>query len=421
MICFVYRPKKSRIWRGRYRFAGKLKYTEVSLETADKQSAKKRLDEIVQELEREAAGIIAPKIQRESALQSLTKHLQDFITDLESTGHADTYTSLLDYRIRRLIKECEWTLPRDVTVNSFQLWRQHQVNPAKTLNDYLEAASCLLNWMIENGRIIANPLASVKRVDTSGQKTRIRRAFTSDEILRLLAVSKVRAVIYLMALRTGLRRKELMHLDKSDPKLDAPLPFVEVKSWQTKNGKPAKIPLRPDVVRALREMLQERGQDDNNLLFVKFPRIERFKRDLKSAGIAYIDADGRVADFHSLRKTFCTDLANAGIARRVHMELMRHSDSRLTDEIYTDEALLETGLAISKLPDYSMSVPNPVTQLVTQTPVTTSQFGSSGDTQQVLCDAKKTPVNIGENHDLALITAECNWRERRGSNPQPLP
>lgn len=44
----------------------------------------------------------------------------------------------------------------------------------------------------------------------------------------------------------------------------------------------------------------------------KFPRIERFKRDLKKAGGSdYRDAQGRYADFHSLRKTFGTNLARA--------------------------------------------------------------------------------------------------------------
>lgn len=79
------------------------------------------------------------------------------------------------------------------------------------------------------------------------------------------------------------------------------------------------------------------------------------RRDLKKAGIVYVDAQGRVADFHNLRKTFCTRMANSGIPRRVVMALMRHSDPRITDEIYTDENLLGTWSAIEKLPAVSDS------------------------------------------------------------------
>ena len=48
--------------------------------------------------------------------------------------------------------------------------------------------------------------------------------------------------------------------------------------------------------------------EGGELVFRRIPRIERFRRDLKKAGIAYKDQQGRVADFHSLRKTFGTNL-----------------------------------------------------------------------------------------------------------------
>jgi integrase len=65
------------------------------------------------------------------------------------------------------------------------------------------------------------------------------------------------------------------------------------------------------------------------------------------------DAAGRKAVFHSLRHTFGTNLARGGVASRVAMSLMRHSDRRLTDKIYTDENLLGTWTAFDALPNYS--------------------------------------------------------------------
>ena len=52
--------------------------------------------------------------------------------------------------------------------------------------------------------------------------------------------------------------------------------------------------------------------------------------DLKAAGIDYVDESGKVADFHSLRHTFITSLANAGIHPSVAQALARHSTITLT-------------------------------------------------------------------------------------------
>ena len=87
-------------------------------------------------------------------------------------------------------------------------------------------------------------------------------------------------------------------------------------------------------------------------VFIRIPRIERFKRDLKKAVIVYTDAQERVADFHSLRKTFGTNMARYGVPSRVAMALMRHRDRRLTDLISTDENMLGTKSAIESLPSF---------------------------------------------------------------------
>ena len=62
------------------------------------------------------------------------------------------------------------------------------------------------------------------------------------------------------------------------------------------------------------------------------------------------DARGAVADFHSLRNTFATLMATHGVMPRVAMELMRHSDSNLTNKTYTDAAALPLSIAVEKLP-----------------------------------------------------------------------
>jgi hypothetical protein len=76
-----------------------------------------------------------------------------------------------------------------------------------------------------------------------------------------------------------------------------------------------------------------------------------FSRDLAAAGIAKRDARGRVVDVHALRHTFGTHLCRAGVPLRTAQAAMRHSDPKLTANVYTDPQLLDVAGAISHLPD----------------------------------------------------------------------
>jgi integrase len=69
-----------------------------------------------------------------------------------------------------------------------------------------------LNWMESVGRIKANPLKYVGKVDERGQKKRVRRAFTDEELRKLIDGSGSRGIIYFTAARTGLRQEELRQL-----------------------------------------------------------------------------------------------------------------------------------------------------------------------------------------------------------------
>ena len=80
------------------------------------------------------------------------------------------------------------------------------------------------------------------------------------------------------------------------------------------------------------------------------PTMKRFKTDLKAADIAFMNVTGHRADFHSLRHTLATNLARAGRAPRVAMEIIPHSDMRLTAKTYTDAGLLPVADAVLKLP-----------------------------------------------------------------------
>ena len=57
--------------------------------------------------------------------------------------------------------------------------------------------------------------------------------------------------------------------------------------------------------------------------------------DLERAGIPYVDDQGEVFDFHSLRVQCASSLARANVHVKVMQERMRHSTSQLTLDLYS--------------------------------------------------------------------------------------
>ena len=395
MINTIYKPKGSRIWRWKFRLCpGDKKIEDVSLGRSDKRAAEREREKLLQEKQDERAGFIPPKATRDAGERNLEDHLQDFLGDMRRRGKSEKYLANLEFRVGRLISECHWNVARDVSADKFQAWlRGRPELKDKTANDYLEGARCFFNWLVKLGRAVSNPLLLVEKAKTKDGKADEVRAFSDDEMLRLLAVAGERKAVYLMAVHTGLRRSELAALKWGDLHLDALTPFVQVRASTTKNGKSAQMRLLPELAAALGE-LKSNGARDDELVFQGIPRIERFYRDLKKAGIALQDALGRKAVFHSLRHTFGTNLARGGVASRVAMALMRHSDRRLTDKIYTDENLLGTWAAFDSLPKYGERA----SQIASQNLVAPGQNVSLPVTASGGREVAKTLVNIGESH-----------------------
>jgi integrase len=358
MIQSLYRPKRmrngkritSRLYSARIRLDGERRILNVPLGVTDKEVAKDKLRKLVQEMEKELHGLILPKVMRDAAQEPLSKHLKDFVGDLRAKGRNYKYMAEFESRLKLLIDQCRWQLPRDATADSFVKWRSEQKKAAKTLNEYLACAKGLFNWMTKQKRITVNPLSVVENTETRGKEVRERRAYNDEEMQALLNVAGKHRILYMMASLTGIRHGEFKKLCWGNVNLNSEKPSVIVRASVSKNHKQACLPLHTVL---LAELMRHRPSNasSGDLVFGKLvPRSELFREHLKAAGIDKKDSLGRVVDFHSFRHTFCTYLHLAGIPLREAMELMRHSDARLTMKIYTDTALFALRPAVEKLP-----------------------------------------------------------------------
>jgi integrase len=167
---------------------------------------------------------------------------------------------------------CSWRTIKDITADSFCAWRRTQKVRAKTLNEYLNAISVLLNGLVNRGRIPGNPLAFVQRIHNHEDAKLVRRALTLDEARRLISAGGERTVLYWVAMRTGFRRNELAQLHWQDFHLDGLQSFISARASTTKNHKAAPIPIDDELAAALRAVRPPNCRPDDRL-FRRVPLV----------------------------------------------------------------------------------------------------------------------------------------------------
>ena len=110
---------------------------------------------------------------------------------------------------------------------------------------------------------------------------------------------------------------------------------------------------------------------------------EILRADLKAAGIASNDGDGRVLDFHSLRQTFITNLSLANVSPQMAKTLARHSDINLTMNTYTHIGMGDQGRAVESLPSIGIETQRLAPQLA-PAPVSGRQKQAQTDSTKAL-------------------------------------
>lgn len=328
------------------------------------------------------------------------------------------------HQLERVVAECGFKRVADISREAMETWmnqREAEGMAGRTRNTHRAAIVAFCNWCVESGRLSFNPLARLHKADEHGDRRRNRRALTEDEIKRLLLAAELRPIaelgretvakpdaeksgrstwtkaeltfdtldaayqrglhlladqpdridelmlvgrqrtlMYRMMICTGLRKSELASITVGQAHLEGQYPCLELLAKDEKAGRGAMIPLRVDLVEALRayiDDLQTRAdtkalRHDTHLFPIPKDMIRVFDRDLAAASIAKRDERDRVVDLHALRHTFGTHLARAGVAPRVAMAAMRHSSFELTMNVYTDPALLDVAGAVEALPAF---------------------------------------------------------------------
>jgi integrase len=291
-----------------------------------------------------------------------------------------------------------------------------------TSNGYLTAIKGFTRWLVKNSRLAADPLSFLSRLNAKTDVRHQRRALPEAELRQLLTAADGnpaeydgmaghdRSMLYAVAMATGFRAGELATLTPRSFALGDKLATIRCWAAYTKNRKEAVQPLPPDVAAALRGYLDGKPMDAP-----VWPgewqeqAADMLRLDLDAAGIPYRDAAGCVADFHALRHSYITLLSQNGVSPKMAQELARHSDIRLTMNVYTHTALYDLAGAVDGLPRL-MPGSGPQTLAATGT-----DGKSKSESLPPACARNEIPCV-----SMSLVDSPEAKTERKGCKAKPL-
>ena len=325
--------RRSSKWYGKVRSGGRWKMAPLY---SDKAASMHRLQELQRIADQKATGMITGAT--EAAGKALADHITDRLADMERQGCSPHHVYNARTMLARVIVIAGWKSLSDVNADNvaklLDVLKANGLN-AQTINRYIAHLKGLVHWCQKRGRLGNDPLISIQKLqETPRQRVGLNR----EQVHRLLAVAPPdRALVYQFAVLTGLRRSELRALVWGDIHLEEAVPFIQLRAEATKNRRADQLPLHADLAASLKSQVPKSEQQP---IFSRIPDMKAFRVDLAKAEL------DETIDFHCLRHTYCQLLVRAGVSLKVAQQLMRHSDPRLTSNIYGRLGIFDTAQAI---------------------------------------------------------------------------
>jgi len=352
----------------------------------------KWLESMPSRIRRKLADIGLLDSRNVAAGKPLLDHLDDFQDSLRAKGGTAKHARQVANRARRIVKECGFRFWNDLSASKVQRYLAEcregiESLSIQTSNFYLKAIKQFCRWMVRDRRASHSPVDHLQGQNVQTDRRHDRRALGVEELRWLLATTHEgpersgvsgpeRHLIYRLAVESGLRASEVRSLKRSSFDLEAVPATVTVEAGYSKRRRRDVLPLRPDTAEALRGHFSNKLPEAPAFAMPNKDRLahvmrfdlaearavwlqeahtaqERARRE-SSCFLVYRDEAGLVADFHALRHTFITNLANSGVHPKVAQILARHSTITLTMDRYTHTVWEELTDALGRLPQLDL-------------------------------------------------------------------
>jgi integrase len=271
--------------------------------------------------------------EKATSTKLLSGHIEDWKSAILADGCTAEHAEKTTGRALRLIeasgaKQYSDLSAHDVLIALADLRKDRTLPDEKTeqgispqtSNFYLGAVKQFATWMVRNKRATVSPLIDLDRLNVQTDRRHDRRALELDELHLLLDVTesgyskpgpdgkplvvvqavdrygmdgKSRALLYRLAVETGLRAGELRSLTRGSFQLDGDTPTVTIAAAYAKNRRQDVLPLKRNTAAALAVHLA--GKMPTALAFTmpKSDRVgEMMQADLADARTAWIAAAG---------------------------------------------------------------------------------------------------------------------------------
>ena len=362
---------------------------------------------------------------------------------------AQQLSDLTAERVGRFLSEIRETAQREPGMGEDgKVGKRERFSP-RTENAYIRAVRQVCRWAEQTGRLQHNPIALLRPRTIRDKDVKYpRRPLSHEEMAWLLShaeqlperfglTGEYRGLLYRFAVETAIRAGSMRALTRGNFDFDAST--VEVPAKHQKSGRGIVKPLRLELVALLRPHLEKMAP-----LAKAFHLPERWdmapmlQADLEDARVRWLaaagtdakerkrreeseflkplDSQGRVVNFHSLKHTAGSLLAQAGVHPRVLQEIMEHSDYRLTARYYTHVMLEDEASAVAKLPSFPTSQVQPAQATGTEGGVAEGQ-NSPNQTNPNHSESsiRRLPPGLPPNGAFPRISAGLGGRNSAGT------
>lgn len=314
----IYRRKDSPYWWADF-YDREGNRVRMSTKKADKRAAR-----------REAARLENTYQPASRAKTPLEKIKERYLKHSRTIHPSTTY----NYNRITLDRFCSWVGSKTADPLAIENYKEHRLLTVtrETVNREYNTIRSMFNMAVVWEMLDSNPCHEVKRYRIA----RTRKApnyFTKAQIdLILYKCESYLHDIILFAVHTGLRRTELVYLQWRDINFRNWTAAVQAKdelNWQPKSGRMRVVP----IPKACHRMLLERKAESlSEFVFANQlgrPRLNNLNRDFRNF-LKDIGLYKKGMGWHSLRHSFASHLAMAGVPLNTIGELLGHSDPKTT-------------------------------------------------------------------------------------------
>lgn len=344
-----------------------------STKTKDLRIAREVLASQLREVEKLKAGLIDR--YAESRREPLAELVAAFKEHMQAENYAARYVKGTLRQVREFIQFARAsTIPTIALADAERFVALIRATRSpKTRDHYATALRSFGGWLKRTGRWHEDPFQGLASRTATRDKDRVFRrvSFRFEEVERLVEAAwarfeaekargglpthaeacdgdsvRDRQVLYWFVATTGFRAKECASLLWEDVTLGGPKLAVRLAGTFTKNGNDANVPLQGFVAEALKQMRQRRSAvrvrrgeppvAETDPVFHVPDKVARLvRKDAAFAGlIPQRSPTTKRVDFHCLRKSCARILIELGVHPKLIQQVMRHSDIRLTMDLY---------------------------------------------------------------------------------------